>query len=72
MNSAGPTQYAPAGIPGRALKGSGLPIYEAMLDITVHFEKLIAGVSRYHQYTLGTEPRADVRTFLQPSPKLFQ
>ena len=32
-----------------------LPIYKAALDLTVHFEKLEAGFSRYHKYTLGTE-----------------
>ena len=25
------------------------------LALTVHFEKLVAGFSRYHKYTLGTE-----------------
>ena len=30
-----------------------LPIYKAALDLTVHFEKLVAGFSRYHKYTLG-------------------
>ena len=34
-----------------------LPIYKAALDLTVHFEKLVAGFSRYHKYTLGTELR---------------
>ncbi len=34
-----------------------LPIYKAALDMTVHFEKLVAGFSRYHKYTLGTELR---------------
>jgi hypothetical protein len=32
-----------------------LPIYKAALDMTVHFEKLVAGFSRYHKYTPGTE-----------------
>ena len=31
-----------------------LPIYKAALDMTVHFEMLVAGFSRYHKYTLGT------------------
>jgi len=31
-----------------------LPIYKAPLDLTVHMEKLVAGFSRYHKYTLGT------------------
>jgi hypothetical protein len=34
-----------------------LPIDKAALDLTVHFEKLVAGFSRYHKYTLGTELR---------------
>jgi hypothetical protein len=33
-----------------------LPIYKSALDMTVHFERLVAGFSRYHKYTtLGTE-----------------
>ena len=32
-----------------------LPIYKSALDMTVHFEKVVAGFSRYHKYTLGTE-----------------
>ena len=32
-----------------------LPIYKAALDMTVDFEKLVAGFSRYHKFTLGTE-----------------
>jgi hypothetical protein len=38
-----------------------LPIYKAALDLTVHFEKLVAGFSRYHKYTLGTELRQGSR-----------
>lgn len=34
-----------------------LPIYRAALDMTMHFEKRVAGFSRYHKYTLGTELR---------------
>ena len=34
-----------------------LPIYKAALDLTVHLEKLVAGFSRHHKYTLGTEMR---------------
>ena len=34
-----------------------LPIYKSALDMTVHFERLVAGFSRYHKYTLGTELR---------------
>ena len=43
-----------------------LPIYKAALDMTVHFEKLVAGFSRYHKYTLGTELRE--RRFVAPTP----
>ena len=42
-----------------------LPIYQAALDLTVHFEKLVAGFSRYHKYTLGTELRDGSRGVLQ-------
>jgi hypothetical protein len=31
-----------------------LPSYKAALDLTVHFEHVVAGFSRYHEYTLGT------------------
>ena len=34
-----------------------LPSYKQALDVAVHFEKVVAGFSRYHQYTLGTESR---------------
>jgi hypothetical protein len=30
----------------------------------VHFEKVVAGFSRYHKYTLGTEIRNQSRTVL--------
>jgi hypothetical protein len=42
-----------------------LPIYKAALDITLHFEGLVAGFSRYHKYTLGTELRESSRAVLQ-------
>ena len=42
-----------------------LPIYKAALDLTVHFEKVVAGFSRYHKYTLGTELRDGSRGVLQ-------
>jgi hypothetical protein len=42
-----------------------LPIYKAALDMTVHFEKLVAGFSRYHKYTLGTELREGSRAVLK-------
>ena len=41
-----------------------LPIYKAALDMTVHFEKLVAGFSRYHKYTLGIELRQGSRGVL--------
>ncbi len=34
-----------------------LPIYKQAMDVAVHFEKVVAGFSRYHTYTLGTELR---------------
>jgi len=34
-----------------------LPIYKAALDLTVHVEKVVAGVSRSSKYALGTELR---------------
>ncbi len=34
-----------------------LPIYKKSFDLTVHLEKVVAGFSRYHKYTLGTELR---------------
>ena len=30
-----------------------LPIYQAALDLTVHFEKVVAGFSRYHKFLKG-------------------
>ena len=42
-----------------------LPIYKSALDMMVHFEKLVAGFSRYHKYTLGTELREGSRALLQ-------
>jgi 23S rRNA-intervening sequence protein len=42
-----------------------LPIYKAALDLTVHLEKVVAGFSRYHKYTLGTELRERSRAVLQ-------
>jgi len=41
-----------------------LPIYKSALDLCVHFEKLVAGFSRHHKYTLGTELRAGSRAVL--------
>lgn len=34
-----------------------LPIYKKAMDVAIHFEKVVAGFSRYHKYTLGTELR---------------
>ena len=34
-----------------------LPIYKQAMDVAVHFEKIVAGFSRYHKYTLGAELR---------------
>jgi hypothetical protein len=38
-----------------------LPIYKQALDVAVHFERAVAGFSRYHKYTLGTELRNQSR-----------
>ena len=34
-----------------------LPIYKQAMDVTVYFEKIVAGFTRYHKYTLGAELR---------------
>jgi hypothetical protein len=44
-----------------------LPIYKKSLDLAVHFEKTVAGFSRYHKYTLGTE----IRTGIPGTPYLI-
>ncbi len=38
-----------------------LPIYKQAMDVAVHFEKVVAGFSRYHKYTLGAELRNQSR-----------
>jgi 23S rRNA-intervening sequence protein len=38
-----------------------LPIYKQALDVAVHFERVVAGFSRYHKYTLGAELRSQSR-----------
>jgi hypothetical protein len=40
---------------GRAHVGQHLPIKKAALDVTLHSEGLVVGLSQHHQYTLGTE-----------------
>jgi hypothetical protein len=42
-----------------------LPIYKTALDVAVGFEKLVAGFSRYHKYTLGTELRNGSRRVVE-------
>lgn len=42
-----------------------LPIYKAALDAAVHFEQVVAGFSRYHKYSLGTELRQASREVIQ-------
>ena len=39
----------------RRARHEHLPIDKAALDLTVHFEKPVAGFSRTPKYTLGTE-----------------
>ena len=34
-----------------------LPIYKQAMYVAVHFEKIVAGFTRYHKYTLGSELR---------------
>ncbi len=34
-----------------------LPIYKKAMDVAVYMEKVVAGFSRYHKYTLGTDLR---------------
>lgn len=34
-----------------------LPVFKAALDMTKYFENTVAGFSRYHKYTLGSELR---------------
>ncbi len=34
-----------------------LPIYKQAMVVAVHFERIVAGFSRYHKYTLGSELR---------------
>jgi len=34
-----------------------LPIYKKALDLTVSFENIVRGFSRYHKYTVGAELR---------------
>lgn len=41
-----------------------LPIYKKAMDVAVHFEKVVAGFSRYHKYTIGTELRNKSREIL--------
>lgn len=41
------------------------PIYKAALDVAVGFEKLVAGFSRYQEYTLGTELRNGSRRVVE-------
>lgn len=42
-----------------------LPIYKAALDAAVHFEQVVAGFSRYHKYSLGSELRQASRGVIQ-------
>jgi len=35
----------------------GLPVYKAATDMTVYFETVVKGFSRYHKYTIGAELR---------------
>ena len=46
-----------------------LPIYKAALDMTVHFENLVAGLGRYHKFTLGIVLRQGSRAVLRQVSK---
>ncbi len=41
-----------------------LPIYKKALETAVYFEKVVAGFSRYHKYTLGTDLRNKSREII--------
>jgi hypothetical protein len=41
-----------------------LPIYKQALDVEVHFEIVVAGFSRHHKYTLGTDLRTQSRAIV--------
>lgn len=41
-----------------------LPIYKQAMEVAIHFEKIVAGFSRYHKYTLGTELRNQSRAIV--------
>ncbi|MBI5756274.1 MAG: four helix bundle protein, partial [Nitrospirae bacterium] len=41
-----------------------LPIYKKAMDVAVHFEKVVAGFSRYHKYTLGADLRNKSREII--------
>ncbi|MFE8032542.1 four helix bundle protein [Thiohalocapsa marina] len=38
-----------------------LPIYKQAMDVAVHLEKVVAGFSRYHKYSLGSDLRQKSR-----------
>lgn len=42
-----------------------LPIYKKAMDVAIHFEKVAAGFSRYHKYTLGTDLRNKSRKIVE-------
>ncbi|NBC47096.1 MAG: four helix bundle protein [Gammaproteobacteria bacterium] len=41
-----------------------LRIYKQAMDVAVHFETIVAGFSRYHKYTLGTDLRNQSRAIV--------
>ncbi len=42
-----------------------LPIYKKAMDVAVCMEKVVAGFSRYHKYTLGTDLRDKSREIVK-------
>ena len=59
-----------------------LPIYKQAFEVAVYLEKVVAGFSRYHKYTLGSELRNRSRSIValivkanaqqQKKPQLLQ
>jgi hypothetical protein len=42
-----------------------LPLYKASIDLAVYIEQIVAGFSRYHKYTLGSELREQARKIVK-------
>lgn len=55
---------------GRLARHEHLPIYKAALAVAVDLERQVAGFSRYHKYTLGTDLRNRSRHVVDGHPAL--